>query len=247
MKGHGDLGYVGHKPRPRQQRVNNYRRIPTQLIENPVITGLVERMGMAEVRRRLVHTSPALLTIGLPFIARQYHWTLIYVGMVISIAVGVFYSLTHEALLRRSDERDWRSAVWGYIIPIAAAFMLFPQHPELGLVTLQMIAMGDSAAHLGGIMLGGAQLPWNPRKTYAGLFSFILTGTIAATYSYWGEVRLVPISTIFAVCAVTAIAAGLVESFPARSNDNLRVGTTALLVCVAATLWLIWPAWAEPL
>jgi phytol kinase len=187
----------------------------------------------------MLHTAPAFLPIGLPFLPHQYHWSLIYSGFAISIVGGTIYAATHEASVKRSDECDWMGAVWGYVIPIVAAFALFPTHPEFGLVTLQIVALGDTAAHLGGVFVGGLRLPWNPQKTFAGLLSFIVIGTAAASYMYWGEAPAVHISTIVLVCLITAIVAGVAESLPSKTSDNLRIGTTALLMTVAATVWWI--------
>ena len=206
----------------------------------PGFQRVVDRLGMTEFRRRLFHMTPAFLPIGLPYIPHRDVWGppllgILAVSMVMAIAVAI--RLGH--LLKRRSDEDWASAVVGYMVPVFAGLILFPGRAELGLMTLQIIALGDGSATLGGILLGGKKLPWNKKKTFSGIFCFAIVGSIAATYSYWGEANpVVPVGTAFFICSVAALCAGIVESLPIKSNDNLRVGTTALLVGLAMSSML---------
>ena len=131
-------------------------------------------------------------------------------------------------------------AVLGYLIPVVAPLLLFPGRAELGLMTLQILALGDGSATLGGMMIGGRRLPWNKKKTYSGLFCFAIVGTLASTYIYWGEAHpVVSIGTAFLICSVAALSAGIVESLSIESNDNFRVGSTALLVGIVMSAFVI--------
>ncbi len=122
------------------------------------------------------------------------------------------------------------NAVLGYVTPILAGILLFPGRAELGLMTLQILALGDGSATFGGLLLKGPHLPWNRRKTFSGFFCFLVAGTSASTYCYWSEARpALPLSEVFSICSTATICAALVESMPIRSNDNLRVGLTALV------------------
>ena len=66
------------------------------------------------------------------------------------------------------------------------------------------------------------------RKSVAGLFAFMVVGTIAASLLYWIEAS--PSVTLFTamtvVCPVAMICA-LVETLPTKWNDNVTVGITA--------------------
>lgn len=214
--------------------------LPGWMMSLPGMTRVVDRLGVTETRRRLFHMSPALLPIALPFIPHPDVWgpilvSLIATSSVVVLAIACF--MGH--LLKRRGEHNWMQAVLGYMVPVVGALLLLPGRAEIGLMTLQILALGDGSATLGGLMLGGRRLPWNSRKTFSGLLCFTCMGTMAATYSYWGEARPgVPILTAFAVCATAALAAAIVESIPSRSNDNFRVGVTALLVGLTMT-WLI--------
>ena len=150
---------------------------------------------------------------------------------MLSTSLALMLAASFSHLLKRQGEKNWMHAVLGYVIPIVASLLLLPGRAELGLMTLQIVALGDGSATLGGMMLGGRRLPWNRKKTYSGLLCFAVMGSLAATYSYWGEANPgVPIGSAYLICGISALCAGIVESLPIRSNDNFRVGSTALLV-----------------
>jgi dolichol kinase len=215
--------------------------LPEWLLALPGVSRVVDRIGVTEFRRRLFHMSPALLPIGLPLIPHNDVWGPILVGLVLaSSIVALIIAVVLGPLLTRESEQTWMHAVIGYMLPVVAPLVLFPGRAELGLMTLQIIALGDGSATLGGLMLGGRRLPWNKSKTFSGLLCFAIVGSLAATYSFWGEIRPgVPVGTAYLICGMAALCAGIVESLPIRSNDNLRVGTTALIVGMAMSAWVL--------
>ncbi len=201
----------------------------------PGICRVVNCLGATEFRRRLFHMSPALLAFPLPLIPHQairgqFELYFLYLATISLFVVAVKLG----PLFKRQGEKDWMKAVLGYMIPVVVPLLVFRRNTELGLLTLQIIALGDGSATMGGLMIGGYRLPWNHKKTLAGLICFTVVGSLAATYSYWGEARPeVSIGTAFLICGVAALCAALVESLPIRSNDNLRVGMTAFAVGTA--------------
>ena len=209
--------------------------LPEWLLTLPGVSRVVDRIGVTEFRRRIFHMTPALMPIGLPFIPHSDVWGPILVTILLLSSIATLsLAVILGPLLTRRGELNWMHAVLGYMVPVVAALLLLPGRAEFGLMTLQILALGDGSATLGGMLLGGRRLPWNRRKTFSGLLCFTIVGSIAATYSYWGEARPgVPIGTAYLICGVAALCAGIVESLPIRSNDNLRVGTTALLVGIA--------------
>jgi len=216
-------------------------QLPDWVMSIPGVRRIVARMGATEFRRRLFHMSPALLPIGLPFIPHPDIWGPILVGLcVASSAIALTIAIAFGHLLMRRGEENWMHAVLGYLAPVLAGLLLLPGRAEFGLMTLQIIALGDGSATFGGLMLGGRRLPWNRKKTWSGLFCFAIIGTMAATYMYWGESRpTVPFATSFLICGTAALCAAIVESIPIRSNDNFRVGTTALVVGLAMSAVLV--------
>lgn len=214
--------------------------LPSFLLAVPGVPRLVDRLGIVEFRRRLFHMSPCLIPIGLPFIPHSDVWgPALLTAICLCVVGGLLIAMNYRTLFTRSGEPSWMRAVLGYISPIVGALVLFPGRAELGLMTLQIIALGDGSATLGGILLGRRRLPWNPQKTYAGLLCFIFIGSLAASYNYWGEANpVIPFGTAYLICLVAAVSAAIVESLPFRTNDNLRVGMTALIAGTIATFVL---------
>lgn len=214
--------------------------LPAWVLSLPGFSRIVDRVGVTEFRRRLIHMSPSLLPIGLPFIPHNDVWGPCLIGIVLFATIfGLYFASSFQHLFKRKTDEKWSHAMLGYVIPIVVPLLLLPGRAELGLMTLQIIALGDGSATLGGLLLGGQRLPWNSKKTFSGLFCFLLIGSLAATYSYWGEASpAVPVGTVYVICVAAALSAGIVESLPIRSIDNFRVGTTALLVGTLMSAWL---------
>jgi dolichol kinase len=207
----------------------------------PGVSRIVDRIGITEFRRRIFHMSPSLLPVALPFLPHKDVWgaPLLCIVMISSVTVLVLAKVLGPILVR-SDEINWMGAVLGYMGPVVTALIIFPGRAEWGLMTLQILALGDGSATFGGLMLGGRRLPWNRKKTFSGLFCFAIVGSLAASYSFWGEARPgVPFAKAFTICSVAALCAALVESLPIRSNDNLRVGITALTVGIVMSSLVI--------
>ena len=213
---------------------------PGWVTSMPGISRVVKRLGVTEFRRRLFHMLPAVFPAILPMIDHPDVWGPLLMGSTAAIVgVVIILSVVLAPFVKRNGETDWRYAVWGYMIPVVAPLFLFPGRAEWGLMTLQILALGDGSATLGGLMLGKSRLPWNPQKTVAGLACFTFIGALGATYIFWGEAHPeVSLVTAFAICSTAALCAGIVESLPIRSNDNFRVGMTALTVGILMTVLL---------
>ena len=230
-----------NRPSPIREERRDVTHLPNWVLSLPGVKIAVGKLGQQEFQRRLVHMSPAFLPIGLPFIPHRDVWgPMLLSTLAVVVIVGLYGALKIGVKVQRTREENWCSNVFCYAIPIVAMLLLFPGQAELGLLTLQVVALGDGSATLGGLMLGGPKLPWNARKTYAGCCSFVAVSTLGGTYSYWGEaVPAVPIATVLMICFVTALASAIVESVSTGSNDNLRVGITAGTVGYLMTSLLV--------
>ena len=208
------------------------RHLSEWVLSIPGVSRVVDRIGVTEFRRRIFHMSPSLMPIGLPFIPHNDVWGAPLLGILFLSTITVLVlAVLLGPFLVRNGEISWMGAVLGYMGPVVGALLLFPGRAEWGLMTLQILALGDGSATLGGLMIGGRRLPWNRKKTFSGLFCFAIVGSLAASYSFWGESRPgVSFTKAFVVCGVAALCAAIVESLPIRSNDNMRVGATALIV-----------------
>jgi phytol kinase len=204
-------------------------------------------LSATEVRRRLWHMSPGALPFLLWIIPHPDPGSIDFLIVLSLIAVGIGAAVyRHYARIRRDDhDSDRLGAVFGYMIPVVVLLVVFRYDAELGLTTLAILAFGDGSATLGGLLFGGPKLPWNTRKSWSGLFSFLIFGTAVATIVYWGESNNRAAENVGAtwllscLCAGGAtLAAAIAESIPTRINDNVRVGLAAsiTLVVLHATL-----------
>ena len=205
--------------------------LPGWLLLVPGVKPLAARLGVAEFRRRLLHMLPGLFPCLLWVIPHQDPWGPLLLNMTIIVSVCVMtLAMLRASAFARPGEQQWAQAVVGYVVPVLGMLFLLPGRSELGLMTLGIMALGDGSAALGGIAWGRRRLPWNRRKTWVGLGSFVVVSTIMSTLFYWVEARPgVPFGVALAIAGTAALTAAIVESLPLRSHDNLRVGTTAAL------------------
>lgn len=192
---------------------------------------IADRIGICECRRRLLHMLPGLLPALLLFLPHYDPWELPLKASVVGISLGIIsFAILRYNDFARPGESLWHVSVIGYTVPVVAMLLLLPGRSELGLMTLGVLAFGDGSAALGGKLIQGPKLPWNRCKTWAGLASFALVGSVAASFSYWADARpAVPIRICLTIGAVAALMGAIVESLPIRSHDNFRVGATAAL------------------
>ena len=205
--------------------------LPAWMLLIPGVKSLAERLGLVEFRRRLLHMLPGLLPCLLWVIPHQDPWGPLLINITIMISISVIiYALLRARAFARPGEEQWARAVAGYGVPVLGMLFLLPGRSELGLMTLGIMALGDGSAALGGLAWGRRRLPWNRRKTWMGIVCFVAAATVMSTLFYWMEARPgVPFGVALLIAGVAAVMAGIVESLPIRSHDNLRVGTTAAL------------------
>ncbi len=211
------------------------------------------RLTPAEIKRRTWHMLPGLFPFMLWVFPHDDPMTpilrYIIIGIGVVIAGGILKSYTD---IKRSDkDTEEIGAVLGYSFSVIGMMLAFQYHLEWGLMILIVLAFGDGSATLGGILIKSPKLPWNDRKSWAGLICFVLVSTPLAAVIYWGEVYFntesidspVPFSTaILCATLITAVAA-LAESIPVKLNDNIRVGVSASLTLLAFQyLYVGWPA-----
>ncbi len=192
-----------------------------------------------EVQRKAVHALPGLI----PFIMLGvYHedplpaWNLAVVLGVVALLTAVGYR--YRDAIARSGE-SWTATCLGYPLAPTLTLCLFPARAELAAVVLVVLAFGDAAAGLGGLLLGGPRLPWNRAKSWVGLSCFAAAALPAAAFIYWAEAKpTVPVYAAIICGGAAAFAGAAAESLPMRGSDNVRVGLAAALgVIVADAVW----------
>jgi dolichol kinase len=157
-------------------------------------------------------------------------WYAQAVILSVSTALAIF-AIKRAELFRREGERGWTTSVVGYLVVTMTMFLGFPSQPEMGMAVTIIIAFGDGAATLVGMLAQGRRLPWNADKSWAGLGAFLLCSIPPAVLVFWAEARPgMPASLALACVVPAAMASALMESLRISINDNIRVGTTAALL-----------------
>lgn len=189
-----------------------------------------------ELKRRLWHMSPGLLPV-LSYIYPHKDplsptFRTIACGLIVAISALLLWRFK---TIRRSGEQSELSAVFGYAVSTLLTLLLFPQHAELGMLVLCVLAFGDGMATTCGLIFRGPRLPWNPDKTWSGTVSFVTFGGLGSSLAYWAESQPRAATWQALVCGfAAAVVAALAESLPSRINDNVRVGVASAVTAVAA-------------
>jgi dolichol kinase len=197
----------------------------------PGAAALARRLGMPEFRRRLLHMLPGLLPFVLWAYPHDRLWELPVRVWVVGLTVLLaYFGIKHFNAMLREGERGSES-ILAYAISVLASLAVAPENPEFTLIVLVILAFGDGSATLGGMLIGGPKLLWNRDKTWAGLLSFWIVGTLMSTIVYHGELAGVTWRNAALFGAGVAACAAVAESLPLRFNDNFRVGIATLVGC----------------
>lgn len=179
--------------------------------------------------------SPGLLPFVFAAIPHQDPISLDARIIMVAVAATIAAALLRDTKnITRTRDESLKSNVFGYLIPVVGLLFLLPATPELGMTVLAVLAFGDGSATVGGLLVRGKSLPWNPDKTWAGLISFLLFAAPMACLAFVSNATPAPEMTHAVSVAVAAAVAGAVaESLPLKLNDNISVGvaaTSAVLV-----------------
>lgn len=140
-------------------------------------------------------------------------------------------------LYRPGDRERGLHGIVFYPLAIVILLLIFPARPDIVAAAWGILAAGDGLATLAGRAIGGRRWPWNREKTMSGTAAFVAGGAAAGIFlAWWCRPAVVPPpSLLFSIAApvAAAIVAGLVETLPARLDDNLSVAAAS-----AATLWV---------
>jgi uncharacterized protein (TIGR00297 family) len=188
----------------------------------------------SETSRQLVHIAMGTFALLL----RWLPWWQAVVLATAALAFNLLVLPRVAARLYRPGDRE--RGVHGIVLyPLAIVLLLlvFPTRPDIVAAAWGILAAGDGLATLAGRAIGGRKWPWNRDKTISGSLAFAAGGAAAGVLLAWWcrPATVPPPSMLFSVAApiAAAIVAALVETVPARLDDNLSVAAAS-----GATLWV---------
>lgn len=178
-----------------------------------------------EYRRQLLHIAVGCLALSLRYLGPS--WALLF--CVFGILFNVFsFPRLFPQLYRR--EETGLSGIALYPVAIFCLVALFGRHLWIVAGAWAILAFGDGFATLVGKAIGRMKLPYNPKKSYAGLIAFVVFGALGA----WGmmswtlaDEALGAQLPLWAFALTAALVAGLLESTDLKFNDNLTVPLVA--------------------
>ena len=190
----------------------------------------------SENARQWVHIASG----GFAFLLRDLTWVQAASLAAAALAFNVLV-LPHiggRRLYRPVDEaRGFPLGILLYPLAVLLLVIVFPNRLDIVSAAWGILAFGDGMATLAGKWIGGTRWPWNREKTIAGTIGFAACGAAGASVLVWWirpTVAPVP-SWWFALLAppAAAVVAAMVETMPARLDDNISVPISA-----AGILWL---------
>lgn len=186
-------------------------------------------------------TARQSLHIAMGGFALLLRWLPWWQAVVLAAGALVFNVLVlprfGHALYRPGDRERGVHGIVFYPLAVLLLLVLFRGRPDIVAAAWGILAAGDGFATLAGRAFGGPRWPWNREKTLVGSAAFAIAGAAAGVFlAWWCRPAAIPApALVFAMVApvAAAIVAALVETIPARLDDNLSVSLTA-----GAVLWL---------
>jgi uncharacterized protein (TIGR00297 family) len=218
-----------------------------------------------EVYRKLLHMSMGLFALCLRWLTPWQAALCALVALLHNLYLFPHYGM--KKLERPEEKERGYSGMIGYpavvlvIILLSWAWALsdiefehswisrFFSSRALALATASwlFLAVGDALGALCGIFIHGPKLPWNKKKSWAGLVGFLVFGTPAAYFGAWfvcpslgpyacGLLGRFTLNWVpFGIFILAGLVAAIMESLPGQIDDNLTVPLSAWVVLTLAT------------
>jgi uncharacterized protein (TIGR00297 family) len=179
-----------------------------------------------ELSRKLVHAGMGLFALALKWLT----WPQALLCAAIALAFNLFVMPRIGRGIYREGGKKIDVGIVSYAGVVLALILLFRNHLEIAAAVWGMLAFGDPAAEIAGRTIGGAKLPWNREKTWAGFAGCLLVGGLAGTALYL-FVSGAPLERdVLPALAGASLAFALLESVRAGIEDNLVAPLPAAFV-----------------
>ncbi|HUV12437.1 MAG TPA: hypothetical protein VMY18_02275, partial [Acidobacteriota bacterium] len=178
----------------------------------------------AEDWRQLEHLVPVGFAFLLPYI--NLATTLLL--CVLAVVHAAYFSPRWIRITTRDREQCVGVSVGKvlYAVCVLALILVFHDRIYIAAGVWAILAVGDSLSNVVGRRFGKRKFPYNPSKSYIGLLTFWVTGTLAAwILILWNLPESSEFSPgrVLAFSAIAALLCAIVESLPPVIDDNLAI------------------------
>ncbi len=189
----------------------------------------------SEYKRKAVH-------VGSSAFALLLRWLNFWQAGLLALAAFLFNwqilpRIGGKGLYRQEDhQRGYPIGILLYPLSVLFLILCFPRHLHVVACAWAIMAWGDGFASIFGKKFGEKKLPWNPDRSYAGSFAFLIFGGISAvlfTKWVWVHPPEPQLWYVVGIPLLAAVLAALVETIPVGINDNLTVPLSAALFAFA--------------
>ncbi len=199
----------------------------------------------SEWKRKAEH----ILPLGFAFTLTIFPKWLVFTLSVIAIIYGVFVSKrVVKGTLREGEiERGFSLGKTAYGVMIFLLLFIFHNRMQVVAGAWALLALGDGSATIAGTYLGRRKLPWNAKKSWAGLLAFLVVGTLACAllllytqatgisgHTISADFAAFSAGRIWTVAYGTTIVCALAETIDQPLDDNILIPALSglLLYCM---------------
>lgn len=188
----------------------------------------------AEALRKAVHVCMS----GFALLLRVLTWQQAAVAAGFALLVNVTFLPRAAPNVLRVEERATRFSVGIALYPLVVLLLILAFRRDLPIAAAGWgyLGFGDGFATIAGMTLGGPRLPWNARKSAAGVLGFVAFGFLGASCLYGFVSSRIPSPWELGCLLAAAFAGAAVESLPSELDDNVLPPLVA-----AAVLALLLP------
>jgi uncharacterized protein (TIGR00297 family) len=181
-----------------------------------------------------VHAATGLFALTF----RWLDWRAAAAVAVAALLFNLFVMPRWGRELYRDKSRARDPGIVAYPAMVLALVILLRDHYlPVAAAVWAMMAFGDPAAAIGGELLGGARLPWNPAKRWIGLVANWAAGATASVLVFrFVSARPLELVAVVLLLVGSAVYAFL-ESVRAGLDDNLVAAVPTALVLIQLGRW----------
>jgi len=187
-----------------------------------------------EWKRKAVHAATGLFALTF----RWLDWKAAAAVAAAALLFNLFVMPRVGRMLYRDASRTRDPGIVAYPVMVLALVLLLRDHYlPVAAAVWAMMAFGDPAAAIGGELLGGSRLPWNPAKRWIGLVANWAAGVSASILVFrFVSARPLELVAVVLLLAGSAVYAFL-ESVRAGIDDNLVAAIPTALVLIQLGRW----------